>query len=73
MVPAGAEGHPPALDARSNLGAAYARLGRSDDAVAQYKSALETDPGQVGIRFNLGLALYKTGTLAEAAASSGRC
>jgi len=56
------------LDARSNLGAAYARLGRFDDAVAQYKSALETDPGQAGIRFNLGLALYKTGSLEEAAA-----
>jgi len=56
------------LDARSNLGAAYAKLGRFDDAVAQYKSALETDPGQVGIRFNLGLALYKTGSLEEAAA-----
>jgi Flp pilus assembly protein TadD len=56
------------LDARSNLGAAFAKLGRFDDAVAQYKSALETDPGQVGIRFNLGLALYKTGSLEEAAA-----
>jgi tetratricopeptide (TPR) repeat protein len=56
------------LDARSNLGAAYARLGRFDAAIEQYRKALETDPGQVAIRFNLGLSLYKTGLAEEAAA-----
>jgi tetratricopeptide (TPR) repeat protein len=56
------------LDARSNLGAAFVRLGRFEQAVAQYRQALETDPGQVPIRFNLGLALYKTGQIEDASA-----
>jgi tetratricopeptide (TPR) repeat protein len=59
---------PGRLDARSNLGAAFARLGRFEEAIGHYRKALETDPGQVGIRFNLGLALYKTGAVEAAAA-----
>jgi tetratricopeptide (TPR) repeat protein len=55
------------LDARSNLGAAYVRLGRFEEAVLNYRKALETDPGQVPIRFNLGLALYKAGLAEDAA------
>jgi len=56
------------LDARSNLGAAFVRLGRFDEAVEQYRKALETDSGSVPVRFNLGLALYKSGRIEEAAA-----
>jgi len=52
---------------RSNLGAAYARLGRYDEAVVQYERALAVDGANVAIRRNLALAFYKTGRVAEAA------
>jgi tetratricopeptide (TPR) repeat protein len=57
---------------RSNLGAAYAGLGRFDDAVEQYGRALATDGGNVAIRRNLALAYYKAGRLTEAAAEAER-
>jgi Flp pilus assembly protein TadD len=41
---------------RSNLGAAYAGLGRYEDAVEQYGRALVSDGGNVAIRRNLALA-----------------
>jgi Flp pilus assembly protein TadD len=53
---------------RSNLGAAYAGLGRYEDAVEQYGRALASDSGNVAIRRNLALAFYKAGRLTEAAA-----
>ena len=58
-------------DARSNLGAAFARLGRFEEAIEQYRRALAArdDPKS---RFNLGLALYKTARLAEAAGELSR-
>jgi tetratricopeptide (TPR) repeat protein len=58
---------PQRIDARSNLGAAYVRLGRYEDAVREYRRALEVDPRHVGVRFNLALALYKSALVAEAA------
>jgi tetratricopeptide (TPR) repeat protein len=58
---------PNRLDARSNLGAAYARLGRYEDAGREYRRALEVDPENAAVRFNLALALYKTALVAEAA------
>jgi tetratricopeptide (TPR) repeat protein len=57
---------PDRIDARSSLGAAYARLGRYEEAVREYRRALEVEP-HVGIRFNLGLALYKSAFVAQAA------
>jgi tetratricopeptide (TPR) repeat protein len=51
---------------RSNLGAAYAGLGRFDDAIAQYREALEVAPDNYAIRHNLALALYKAGHIREA-------
>jgi tetratricopeptide (TPR) repeat protein len=54
---------PRRLEARSNLGAAYARLGRYEEAVEQYKQALALDARNVTIRFNLGLAYYKTANI----------
>src|SRR5262245_3829028 len=51
---------PARVDARSNLGAAYARLGRYDEAVEQYRQALAREPGQTPVRFNLALALFKS-------------
>jgi tetratricopeptide (TPR) repeat protein len=58
---------PQRIDARSNLGAAYVRLGRYEEAVREYRRALEVDPGHAGVRFNLALALYKSGFVPEAA------
>src|SRR2546425_60216 len=58
---------PQRIDARSNLGAAYVRLGRYEEAVREYRRALEVDPGHAGVRFNLALALYKSGFVPDAA------
>jgi len=58
---------PNRIDARSNLGAAYARLGRYEDAGREYRRALEVDPENAAVRFNLALALYKTARVAESA------
>jgi tetratricopeptide (TPR) repeat protein len=51
---------PDRVDALSNLGAAYVRLGQFDDAVAQYEAALKADPVNNTVRLNLGLAYYKS-------------
>jgi tetratricopeptide (TPR) repeat protein len=59
--------HPERVDVRSNLGAAYSRLGRYEDAIAQYKEALKTDNRNQTIRFNLALAYYKAALVLEAA------
>jgi tetratricopeptide (TPR) repeat protein len=58
---------PERVDVRSNLGAAFARLGRYEDAIAEYKRALVIDPRHQTIRFNLALAYYKAALFAEAA------
>ena len=55
-------------DVRSNLGAAYARLGRYEEAIAQYKQALAQDQRNQTIRYNLALAYYKAAWFTEAAA-----
>jgi tetratricopeptide (TPR) repeat protein len=66
--------HPDVADVRSNLGAAYVRLGRLEQAIEQYRRALTlgnaADP--VAVRFNLALAYYKTARLDEAAAELAR-
>lgn len=51
---------PDRADARSNLGAAYVRLGQFDDAVTQYQAALKVDPANNPVRLNLALAYYKS-------------
>ena len=51
---------------RSNLGAAYVRLGRLADGVAEYRKALAIDPASPTYRFNLAIALYKGGRYPEA-------
>ena len=58
---------PERVDVRSNLGAAYSRLGRYEDAIGQYKEALRFNSRNVTIRFNLGLAYYKAALMMEAA------
>ncbi|HKX28711.1 MAG TPA: tetratricopeptide repeat protein [Blastocatellia bacterium] len=59
--------HPDRGDVRSNLGAAYARLGRYEDAITQYRQALTLDHGNQTIRYNLALAYYKAALFTEAA------
>jgi tetratricopeptide (TPR) repeat protein len=57
---------PDRTDARSNLGAAYAKLGQYDDAVKEYDAALKSDPSNTQIRMNLALAYYKSARPNEA-------
>jgi tetratricopeptide (TPR) repeat protein len=64
--------HPDRADVRSNLGAAYSRLGRYEDAVVQYKQALALQSQNQAIRFNLALAYYKAALFADAAGELGR-
>ena len=59
--------HPERADVRSNLGAAFSRLGRYEEAIGQYKQALARDGGNQAIRFNLAMAYYKSASFAEAA------
>ena len=63
---------PDRADARSNLGAAYAKLGQFDDAVREYDAALKSDPESTQIRFNLALAYYKSARPNEAVAQLKR-
>ena len=57
--------YPDRVDIRSNLGAAFSRLGRYEEAIAQYKQALNIDNNET-IRFNLALAYYKAALFIEA-------
>jgi tetratricopeptide (TPR) repeat protein len=59
--------HPERVDVRSNLGAAYSRLGHYEEAIAQYKQALKLDSRNETIRFNLALAYYKGALFVDAA------
>jgi tetratricopeptide (TPR) repeat protein len=59
--------NPKRVDVRSNLGAAYARLGRYEDAIEQYQKGLELGGDNPTIRFNLGMAYYKAALFSEAA------
>jgi len=66
---------PGAARIRSNLGAAYAGLGRYEDAIEQYRRALEgvgDGEGATSIRHNLALALQKAGQTGEAAGEARR-
>src|SRR5262249_37661159 len=59
---------PARLDARSNLGAVLAKLGRYQEAIAEYRQALRTAPSDIAqrLRFNLALAFYKSAQISEA-------
>lgn len=59
--------YPQSVQVRSNLGAAYSKLGRYEDAINQYIQALKVDQKNDTIRFNLALAYYKAAMIAEAA------
>lgn len=60
------EVHPEAFEARSNLGAALAHLGRFEQAISEYRRALAIHPENAGVIMNLGLAYYKMGRFADA-------
>jgi len=59
--------YPQSVEVRSNLGAAYSKLGRYEDAINQYTQALKIDDKNQTIRFNLALAYYKAAMFIEAA------
>src|SRR5215471_10309953 len=58
---------PDVVEARANLGAAFAKLGRFDEAIEQYRTALDKNEGNAPLRLNLALAYYKKGKFEEAA------
>lgn len=60
------EAVPDTPQVRSNLGAAYAGVGRFSEAIQQYTLALESDPHHPGILFNLGVSYYKSAQLERA-------
>ena len=62
---------PNAALVRSNLGAVYARLGRNDEAIAQYRQALARED-DAAIRYNLAIALQRAGRIPEALAEGTR-
>ena len=57
---------PQRVEVRSNLGAAYSKLGRYEEAINQYIQALKIDNKNETIRFNLALAYYKAAMFTEA-------
>ena len=59
--------HPDVAPVRSNLGAALVGAGRYEEAIVEYKRALQLQP-LPQIRLNLALAYYKAVQLTEAAA-----
>ncbi|GIU76678.1 MAG: hypothetical protein KatS3mg004_3765 [Bryobacteraceae bacterium] len=54
--------------ARSNLGAALSVPGRYQEAIGEYRAALERAPAHAGVRLNLALALSRSDDFAAAAA-----
>jgi len=52
--------------AHNNLGLAFAKLGRLDDAEGQYEQALRIKPDLADAQFNWGLALVRQGRVPEA-------
>ena len=59
---------PECARARNNLGLAYYRKERLNEATAEYEKALRIKPGYLDARNNLGLAYYKKGMFDKAIA-----
>jgi tetratricopeptide (TPR) repeat protein len=59
---------PGRVDARSNLGAVFVKMGRYEDAIREYLEALRAAPPDLSVRlrFNLALAYYKSSQIPEA-------
>jgi tetratricopeptide (TPR) repeat protein len=58
--------------ALSNLGAALAHAGLYEQAIVEYKHALQLQPANVRVRLNLALAYYKASEIFDAAEESQR-
>jgi Tfp pilus assembly protein PilF len=56
------------VEARSNLGAAFAAQGRYAEAIEQYQQALRMAEGNAQVRLNLAMAYYKAADITTAAA-----
>lgn len=59
--------HPERAEAYAHLGLLEARRERYKEAIADDRKALALHPGLPGLRLNLGLALFKSGAMKEAA------
>ncbi|MBN1843887.1 MAG: tetratricopeptide repeat protein [Deltaproteobacteria bacterium] len=55
----------------SNMGAALAELGRTDEAIAHYREALRIKPDDAEARYNMANALERQGNLKDAIAEYG--
>jgi tetratricopeptide (TPR) repeat protein len=55
------EARPQAVEARVNLGAALAHVGKFNDAIEEYKRALPLLKDKTGVEFNIGLAYHQEG------------
>ena len=58
--------HPDVAGVRSNLGAALASEGLFEDAIREYKLALDVNPSDNRARLNLAIAYYKAADVPEA-------
>lgn len=67
-----AEFMPNDAEAHYNLGEAFMRLGRLNEAEAGYRRVLQIRPDIIGAHVNLGMILYELGLLNEAEASYRR-
>jgi len=56
------------VEARSNLGAAFAAEGRYAEAIEQYQQALQVDESNLQVRLNMAVAFYKAADLPRAVA-----
>ena len=61
--------HPQDAEAHAQLGLLEARQEHYDAAVASYRKALALRPQMPGLRLNLGLALFKSGRMKDAAST----
>ncbi len=57
---------PGSVQARTNLGVAFAHEGRYAEAIAQYQAALQRDPENPTVQLDLALAWYKQADFAKA-------
>jgi tetratricopeptide (TPR) repeat protein len=66
MLQSAVKSDPQSAEAHNFLGSAFASLGRSQEAVAQFRLALSLRPDYPNARLNLGNALFKAGKVDEA-------
>ena len=59
--------HPADADACANLGVISSQQQHYPEAVRYYRKALAIKPSMPGLQMNLGLALFKSGDMKEAA------